>query len=450
MDIKKLTPIKINDFFETEYIDFAIYSTYRSIASYVDGLKNVHRKIIWTVEKNNIVNSTKVISVASKSMDETEYLHGDKSIQDAVITLAKDYPGSNNINLLSPEGNYGYRTDHSPSAPRYIETMKMSYFNQILIKEDQPILIKQSFEGTLIEPKYLLPILPLILINGSEGIGNGFAQKILGRDPKRIIEIIKNNLKTGKGFREILPCVKNYKGKIYRDKDIKLKVWFEGFITKKNTTTLIITELPIMYDIDSYKKILEKLIDKKIIKSYKDGSNKNEYYIEVKCERSLTKNDIESLLKIFELKKAITENFTCISEDNSIAVFNNEKELLLHFIDFRLEKYEERRLYLIKKIEIDKAVIDEKCRFIKMILDEKIEINNKKRKEVEEDLIRNKFKLVDDSYDYLMKMPIYNLTEEQYNKLLDQNNKLSNEIELLKSKTNKDLWLEDLDKLKLN
>jgi len=445
----EITNLKIKDFFEQNYIDFATYSSYRSIASYVDGLKNSQRKVIWVVEKFNIVKETKILTLASKTMDEAEYLHGDMSMNEVVTNLAKNYPGTNNLNLLYPEGHFGHRNNNEAAAPRYIMTHKEKYFNEIFVKDDKHIWNHQLFEGKVIEPKYLLPILPLILINGSVGIGTGFSQKILPRNPKRIIEILKNYLKKSKGFREIVPSINGFKGKIYKDSDNPKKIYYEGNYKIKNTTTIIIDEIPMTYDLVNYRKILEKLIENKIIKNYKDESNENEFYFEIKCERSLLKQSKEYILNTFELIKSEVENFTTITENNNIRVFNNEKELMMAFIDFRLDKYEERRLFLINKLEMELLVVSAKYLFIKAILDKKIIINNRKKDEIIKDLEKNKFHLVDDSYNYLLNMHIYHQTIEEYNKLKELEQKLKDDIKVLEALDNKKMWLKDLENLKI-
>lgn len=461
---QKQKNIKIEDFFNEVYIDFATYFTYRSVASYVDGLKNSQRKVIWTVDKNNIKKDIKVSTLASKTIEQTEYLHGDASMQDVVTNLAKDYTTSNNLNLLEPEGHFGYRTNSSAAAPRYIFTKQTPYFNQLFIKDDIAVMEHQNFEGTTIEPKYMLPIIPMILVNGSVGIGSGFSQKILQRDPKKIIELLKKYLKTGQGFREILPNITGYKGKIYRQKENDAtRVYFEGVYKIKNTTTMEITEIPPVYDLVGYKRLLEKLVDTKVIKNYVDASNENEFHFTIKAERTLFKKSHEDILKTFGLLKTEVENFTVITEDNTIKVFENEKELFFDYVDFRLKKYTERKEYLLNKLNQQRLVIEAKHRFIRYIIEgiddkyikkfklkvKSLIINNRKKSEIEVDLKNYDFPLVEEAYDYLLNMAIYNLTKEMYDKLKQQEEDIKNKIKDLEKKSNKDLWLEDLENLKI-
>ena len=185
----------VTEFFNREYCNWASYDNLRKIASFVDGQKNAARKVLWYTLQKNQKNEIKVSQLDSKVAESEEYLHG--SMAGVVVNLAKDYPGSNNINLMYPEGNFGTRLIPEASAPRYIYTYGTKAFFEMFNKQDDAILNSQSFEGKDIEPVFMLPKLPVLLINGSEGVTSGYAQKILPRNPKDIQKYISyylNNL----------------------------------------------------------------------------------------------------------------------------------------------------------------------------------------------------------------------------------------------------------------
>lgn len=438
--------MKVTQFYNEEYLQSANYQSFRTIASYIDGLKNGARKIIYTVDKYNITSDLKVSQLGSKVAEETEYLHGEVSLYSTIVGLAQTYPGSNNINLLQPEGNFGTRFIPEASAGRYIYTKKTKIFDTIFNKDDKQILIPQQFEGEVIEPKFFTPIIPLILINGSEGIGNGFAQKILQRDHKEIISIIENYLKKGEKIpKQIVPYVKGYKGSIKLNDG---KVEIIGKIDVVNSNTLKISEIPFTYNLQSYKNVLVDLEEKKIIKSFDDKSENDNYEFYIDCTREFTKTPMNELLDIFKLVKKVTENFTCIDENNAIIEFKDEKELLAAYIKIRLDYYVKRKKALLASLDDEAALYSNKILFIESVVNGSIIVNNKSKADIEKQITKVKIKKIEESYDYLLRMPIYSLTKEKIEELKKQLSDTQIKITELKDKTEKDLWITDLENLK--
>ena len=190
--------MQISDFFNKEFSSYASYDRYRSLGNFIDGLKPTARKLIANAISNKINDPMKLSSFVMKMCDLYEYLHGPTSAEDAAVGLAQNFTGANNINLLKPAGSFGTRTIPEAAAARYIKTCKEKIIDKIFIPIDEHILIEQYFEGTKIEPRFYVPILPMILVNGNEGVGTGFAQKILPRDPKEIISFLTK--KSSKSF----------------------------------------------------------------------------------------------------------------------------------------------------------------------------------------------------------------------------------------------------------
>lgn len=440
--------MKITTFFDVDFRDFATYDVYRKIASYVDGLKPSSRKIVHVVDKLNITSPAKVSQLANRVADMTEYLHGEGSLAGVIVNLAQDFPGANNINLLLPKGSFGNRTIQDASAARYIYTLKAPMFNKIIHGDDRNILVNQNFEGTDIEPVYFLPTLPLILVNGSEGIGNGFAQKILPRDPAVLLDVVKKYLKTGKLPAVIPPFFKGFKGTITQDPETKSwAIW--GCYEKVDRTTIRITEVPIGYDLESYRKMLDTLEEKKIIRDYKDGSVDNKFSTIVKVDMDFLKQPEQKILEKLKLVKRVSENFTCLGEDNSVFEFDSEIELLQRYIDFRLMQYSERKRFLCNKLNDEATYISERVRFIGLLLDDKIVVAKKTKVQIEEQLVLNNFIKKDDSFDYLTGMPIHSLSQEKYDDLKRQLADKRAEFELVSKTTPDSMWVEDMNKLKL-
>ena len=438
--------MKITTFYNEEYLQSASYQSYRTISSYVDGFKNGARKIIYTVDKHNITSDIKVSQLGSKVAEETSYLHGEQSLYGTIVSLAQTFAGSNNLNMLQPEGNFGNRFIQEAAAGRYIYTKKSKYFDLILHRDDRNVLINQVFEGEQIEHKYYVPIIPLILVNGSEGIGNGFAQKIFQRDEHEIIKVLEDYLKCKKLPKFIRPKVKGFGGSINIIEDGKLQIM--GSLQVVNTNTIKITDVPFTYDLQGYLKVLTTLEDKKIIKGFTDLSENDAFEFDIDCTREfIAKTTGEELLETFKLVKKVKENFTCIDENNAVVEFENEIQLIQHYIKIRLDYYLLRKKSLLKKLEDDQLMLNNKVAFIKGIVDGSIEVGNKTKLEIEKQLVKAKIKKVEDSYEYLYKMSIYSLTKEKYEELSTQLKlNLKSQAELA-AKTEKQLWLDDLEAL---
>lgn len=443
--------MKISDFFENEFSDYANYDSYRSLGNLADGMKPTARKLICVTEQDNIKEPMKLSSLVNKMAESMEYLHGPVSAEGAAVNLAQNFPGSNNINLLKPVGSFGTRTIPKPAASRYIKTCKSSMFDYIFKAIDKPVLITQEFEGTKIEPKFYIPIIPMLLVNGNYGIGNGFAQHILSRNPLEIIDKLQDRI-TGKDRRStpihLLPFFKDFKGTIKRLEGFSYEI--VGSFERTNTTTLTITELPIGYTLEQYNKILVKLEDEKIINDFTDKSEKNEFLFEVKVSREFSKKDDEYIFDKLKLIKRITENFTCIGERNQIKEFKSDMDILDAFIKLRLEYYVLRKDYQINKLQDELMTLGAKYYFIKNILNDTIIVNKKTKVEIEDQIRNNKtfpFYQFDD-YNFLTSMPIHSLSKETFADLKKAIDVKKEMLDTIKKKPTEEMWLEELSELK--
>jgi DNA topoisomerase-2 len=432
----------VTEFLNNEVVDFASYSTMRAIASLVDGFKNGGRKVAYTVMKRPD-KDTKVSILAGIIAIETEYLHGD--ISGSVVTMAKNFAGTNNIPLLTREGNFGTRFEPEASANRYIFTAKEKIFDKIFDKIDNNILINQEFEGTEIEPRFYVPNLPMILINGSEGIATGFAQKILPRNPDDIKLCIKTKL-SGQAPTPIKPWFKDFNGVISQGETSNQWI-IDGVFERKSLTKLIITELPIGYNLTSYTKILDDLEDKKKINGYSDLSENDTFKFEVQMKSTDLKKDDEWILKELKLTKKVSENYTVLDENNRVQIYSSAEEILDHYIKVKLEYTQKRKDYLIKKLKDDTLLLASKYIFIKNVTDGNIIVNKKKKTEIISQIEPiDKIIKYEDSYDYLLKMPIYSLTLEKMEELKEQIMNKKQELADISSKEIQEIWFEDMEK----
>ena len=442
----KFKKTEIKDFMENELVDYASYSTLRAIASLADGMKNSGRKVIHTIQKKNITTKTKVTNLNSITSLETEYLHGDQVLNDVIVGYARNFVGTNNLNILHPSGNFGTRFEPEASAPRYIFSYKNKSFDTVFNKEDNNVINHQTFEGVDIEPRFFVPNIPLILLNGTEGIATGFAQKILPRKLETLKEYIDASMNNTKKP-ELPPFYNGFNGVI--SAGVNPNQWnIEGVFVRKGLNKITITELPIGYNLASYTKVLDDLEDKKIIRSYADKSNAktDTFEFDVAMDpKTLKKTDAE-IITILKLSKSVTENFTVIDENNKVVVYNSPEEVIDHYIKLKLHFLQKRKDYLIQKTKDDLLILASKYLFIKNIVDENIKVNKVKKADIVTQLeTYDKIITVDGTYDYLLAMKIYNLTEEKLNELLEQIKENKVKLQEIIDKPIENIWREEIN-----
>jgi len=441
--------MRVSNFLNNELVDFASYSTLRAIASLVDGQKNASRKILYAVQKKNITKDIKVEILSGTTSILTEYLHGPQNLNDVIVGLAQIHTGSNNIPLLKREGNFGTRHEPEASAPRYIFTYKEDIFDKIFVSEDNNVLIHQNFEGTDIEPRFYVPTLPLILINGSSGIATGFAQKILPRKPEVIVEYI-NSYINNDSLPELTPWYRGFEGTIEKstEEGDENRYFIKGKIERISSTRFLITEIPIGYNLTSYTKVLDSLEDKKIIKGYIDKSLDDKFKFEVQMDSKSLKNSDEWILSKMKLVKTVTENFTVIDENNRVKSYNSPEEVLNHYIEVKLKYTEKRKEYLLNKIKENILLDASKYLFVKGVTEGTIIVNNKKKVEIESQLDSvEKIIKKEGSYDYLLRMPIHSLTEEKKDELKSKIHSMKEDLKKLKETSSDSIWADEIKKI---
>ena len=423
---------KISDFFKNELTDYSSYSTLRMISSCVDGLKNSHRKIIYTA-LNKLNSSIKVSQFDSRMQEYTQYLHG--SATNVISNIAADYTGSNNLPLLKGNGNFGSRMVPEPSAPRYIYVENQKYINDIF--DIQDVLLEQHFEGDKIEPRFFVPSVPLLLINGSmSGLASGFKQHILPRNIKEIYKYYE-----GKKC-DLTPYFKGFKGKIYPGPEHNQWI-IEGVITR-DKNKVIITEIPIQYDYAKYLKILDDLVEQKKIKDYTDNSDtkKQIFNFEVKLY-SDTNQDILDLLK---LRTKETENLNAIDISNKVKAFDSIEQILEYYKIVRIKFQERQRVFDLENQNKKLNILNSKYKFISLIIDQKLKIYKRSKQDIKNDLESTDISKEDD-YEYLLKMPVHSFTNETLEQLKNQIQQVNITIQNLTTQDNKTVWMECFDKV---
>lgn len=372
------------------------------------------------------------------------------SLESTIINMAQDFIGTNNLNLLQPLGNFGSRLKGGKDAAcsRYTFTLLSDITRNIFNEEDDPILNYLDDDGFPIEPDYYIPIIPMALVNGSEGIGTGWSTSLPNYDPIDIIKYLVLRLK-GKPTDTLKPKYKGFKGTIsYDDKNDRYVT--RGKIQKINLSTLNISELPIGMWNDKYYDILDNLVDNKIIKDYTKNDTDVKVDITINISRESLKKieDDNNLIDVFKLETYLSmSNIHLFNKNHQIQKYSCIDEIVEEFTEVRLDFYQKRKDYVLKQLERDRKILFNKMKFINEILKGTIIIQNKKRNEIEEKMIELEIAKMDDSFNYLLNMSLLSLTNEKLTELKKIYTDKKVEIETLEKTTVKQLWLKDLNDL---
>jgi DNA gyrase/topoisomerase IV subunit A len=442
-----MTEKTISEFLSNEYKEFAMYSIEgRAIPSVIDGFKPTQRKIIHVsnqIWKTGQEKTLKVFQLGGKVASDAFYHHGNASLENAIITIAQKF--KNNAPLLEEDGQFGSLRSPQAGAPRYIGTKLSENFR--LIYKDFELLEYKEEEGETIEPKFFLPIVPTVLLNGSSGIAVGFASNVLNRDIKDLIDACVKVL-NGKNPGEVKPSLNGFTGEFIQDTENKKRWIIRGKFDRANTSTVKISELPPSMTYEKYEDLLDKLVDDKLIVSYDDNCKDNIDYTIKFTRVDLDKLDDEKLIKLLKLEESSTEIYSTLDETGKLKIFESVTDIIKYFVEFRLSYYHKRKEYLLEKLNRELKILSNRGRFIKAIIDGKLKVNNVAKSQIIEGIEAMGLDKIDDSYDYLLRMPIYSLTKEMYDKLKEDFKLKKEEIAKLEATDPKDMYLTDLSDLK--
>ena len=449
MDKRTLT-----EYYENDVPAFGSYDNLRKICG-IDGLKLSQRKIIYSAFKRCYNTWLKTDTACAQCQIDTNYIHGAANLEGVIDGLAASYVGSNNYSLLTGNsGGFGCRIRPCPSAGRYTRIKLSDISKKLFLEVDNNILERQYFEGQYIEPRFLVPVFPVMFLNGSNGMSTGFSNDILPRNPTEIIEYIKKKLNgTEKPRMQLLPWFKGHLGKVAWNDELQRNESF-GVITYNNMTSYTVTELPIGVEYQKYVEFLDKLCENGTIQDYDDKCDPktDKILFNIKTTREFTRkidNDERKLYETLHLVKSLPEVLCCIDENNRVKEFSNVQEILDMFIDIRLKFYQKRKDWLIDDLKKKLAKLASKYYFVKGVVDGTIIVSKRKKDNVIEQLEKiEKICKIDGSYDYLLAMQISSLTAEKMEELKKQIEDGKEEYKTVKSTTVQDMWLADLHELK--
>lgn len=405
--------MRVKQFIRNQWAAYADYDNRRKLPNIMDGLKITQRKAMYTaVSMPKNAAPIRVSQFASKAAEITAYHHGEVSMVDAVTNLAQDFPGSNNYPLLEKHGQFGSRLSNEAAAPRYINTKLHDNWHKFFKPEDQEIVEYLYDDGDRIEPKYFIPILPMVLVNGAEGTGNGFKSFIYPYAVPDIVRGLKEIIKHGKVKTPLVPHINGFHGTV--EKAEKQAV-FKGILKVVHSTKIHITELPPGYDNESYKTLLNKLVDSDFIKDYENRSTEDKWDWVIDAPRSTTALGLDVLMDKFGLIKRMTETVVGWGMDDSKPMtFESVEALLEYWYEERLKLYDKSLKHQIKNVEQHLIKLDLKIRFIKWCL--KNDFRKFTKAEFIENAVAGVKRLTPELAGEFVSMPMYRITTDEVKK----------------------------------
>ena len=496
-----MNEIKITEFMAYDNVHFAYDSCYRAIPSIYDGLKPSYRKILYTLlNSKKPYEFQKVFVLAGDVTKFAKYMHGDASLHETIFSMMQYWMGSNNIPLLTNDGNIGNRLSlgQKHGAARYVFCMLSKIARLIFPEADDQLLEHVEEEGEEAEPKYYVPIVPLVLINGTTGIGTGFSSDIPLHNPFDCIEYIKAKL-LNKPLPKINWYYPGFKGEIQQvnngyqttgifrwiDPTTQRDKWYEstkigtsGTPLDYNPCFLEITEIPIGIN---YKSIIEQII--KLLSGNKNTSKKDKkdedkpkkvkydskYWKQILAIREDTipgsrvdteqikitfkidnpNGQLDDKFQIIPMKSVLTTtNMYAMNDKQLPEKFENIYEIIDRFYEMRYYYYELRKKYQLKQLITKCKKLNNQAKFIKAKVDGVIDTRGMKIAELNDWMVKHGFTMENNTFDY-----IYNFattkreTKEEYEKLMKEYHELRGQIDKLKKMTVAEMWIPELDEL---
>lgn len=462
------TLITYDDFINKEMIHFSKYDCDRSIPHLMDGMKTSLRKILFAAFKRNLVSEIKVAQFSGYVSEHACYHHGEQSLNMAIVGMAQNFIGSNNINVLVPAGQFGSRIKGGKdnASPRYIFTKLNPLTRFIYPKNDDDVLEYLYDDGTRVEPRFYLPILPMILVNGSEGIGTGFSTSIMCYNPRDIIKYLKFKLQMQSTDNiDLYPYYEGFTGEII--KTCETGYLFKGTYEKIEEDVIRVTELPIGFWTQNFKNHLETLLTeeknvngskgrKQIIAHFNDNSKDENICFTItfvkgmldELEHLQSEHGCNGVHKMFKLcTTKSTTNMHMFNHEDKLIKYLTVGEIIDEYYNVRLPFYETRKNSIITNLQEELLIIKNKVNYIDEVLNGTIVLVKKNKCQIIEMLKNKQFDMINDDneYKYLLKMPMDSVCNEKVIKLNEEHNNLTRILDVTRNTTIHQMWLNDLN-----
>uniref|UniRef100_A0A8C7QEQ9 DNA topoisomerase 2 n=1 Tax=Oncorhynchus mykiss TaxID=8022 RepID=A0A8C7QEQ9_ONCMY len=472
--------LSYNDFINKELVMFSNSDNERSLPCLVDGLKPGQRKVLFCCFKRNDKREVKVAQLAGSVAEMSAYHHGESSLMMTIVGLAQNFVGSNNLNLLQPQGQFGTRLHggKDSASPRYIFTM-LSPLARLLFPAVDDNLLKYNYDDNQrVEPEWYIPIIPTVLVNGADGIGTGWASRIPNFGVREIVNNIHRML-NGEEPLPLLPGYKGFKGTI--DQLMTNQYMNSGEVAIIDSTTIEISELPVKTWTQTYKEnVLEPMLNgtekvRALITDYKEyHTDTTVRFVVTMTEERLREAEAAGLHKVFKLQQSLTCNSMVLFDHvGSLKKYELVQDVLRDFFELRMKYYVLRKDWLAGMLGAESAKLTNQARFILEKIEGTLIIENKPKKQLilmltemgyDSDPVKawkeaqEKNATVEETgddenkeedttgpdYNYLLNMPMWYLTKEKKEELCKQRDAKLTELNTVEKKSPADLWKEDL------
>jgi len=460
--------VQYEQFMNQEMIHFSTYDCARSIPNMVDGLKISLRKILFSAFKRKLTSEIKVAQFSGYVSEHSAYHHGEASLNGAIVNMAQTFVGSNNLNLLEPNGQFGSRLQggDDSASERYIFTLLNSLARSIFPEADDSVLTYLSDDGTSVEPEFYVPIIPFALVNGISGIGTGFSCDIPAYNPKQMIAYLRNKLSGLTSDIEFVPYYEGFGGTVRKIADQKYLV--RGVYEKIGEDKIRIRELPVGTWTMKYTTVLEGLMDgtavdkagKKIPPAIKDFTSIcTEVSVDITVvfpkgrldeleAMALDANGCNGIEKLLKLSTTVsTTNMHMFNADCKLHKYATVEEIIDEFYEIRLATYAKRKAYLVEDMRKRLVKMSNRARYILANLDGTVDLRRKNTTEVSALLVGMAFDMIEGDFKYLIKMPMDSVTQENVANILKEKESTEQELSELMATTLEEMWGKELAQL---
>jgi DNA topoisomerase-2 len=412
--------------------------------------------------------------------------------------MAQNFVGSNNMNLLMPQGQFGTRMQGGDDAAseRYIYTHLNPLTRYLFREVDDAVLTYQKDDGQPIEPEYYVPILPMVLVNGVSGIGTGFSSSIPPLHPMKLVEYLRARLDESASApcvpAPLTPYYENFKGTVMPVPGESHKYLIKGAyrVVESVADTIQIHELPVGTWTMPYITVLESLADggtdkkgKKIAPAIKDFvSNSTEKLVDIRVtfpkgklaeleaqvDSSTSINGVEKLLKL--TTTVSTTNMHLFDAECKLKKYATIEAIVDEFMGVRLGYYNTRKQHQLRDMELVLKKLTNKVKYIQLVLDGTVDLRRKSVAQIEALLLSHGLErwsvatsaseslgdtegatenvatsaVEAGTYDYLVRMPMISVSSEHVDKLLKEKAELEAKWAALNGTTIQQLWLTEL------
>lgn len=436
----------IDSFIDNKLRQYAIANCARTLPNIMDGLKESQRKIVWIILTRGPgpkSEKLKVAQLGGRVAEHSEYQHGEQNLYDTIVNLAQTFVGSNNIPLLQALGQFGTRNSGGDDAaqPRYIYTRAAEILPYIFHPDDNGILEYVNCDGAMVEPKHYVPVIPMVLVNGIIGIGTGYSTTIPSYNPLDLCDWLTAWL-TESPTPELVPWYRGFTGTTTQTG--KGKYTFTGTATRISGATVEVTELPVRMWTDKFEERLTKLQNDGKIKSF--GNYCTDTAVRFVIKEIPNSDDIIPKLKL--TTTVTTTNMSVFDAQGVIKQYANVNKILEEFCEERLGWYTDRKEALIASLERRLLIANGKLRYITEVMAEpptQLVVFRVSEANIDQELTARDYPKVDESFDYLHRLPMRSVTEEKLEELSQEIENTATQLERIRGMDEADMWLEDIN-----